>query len=292
MKQSTLITLIGIVLSLLILGCAPEEAAETETEAQAEAEETEAMDGLEDGIYFAEGEFSEQSGWKNVVILEVDGGEIAEVTWTGAHEQNGVPKYERSQQGEYGMMENSDAMAPWFEQVDAVTSWLLENQDVSELSLDDEGRPDGISGASINVGGFKSLVQEALDRGPVGYGMWEDGVWSAAQDEFSENGWKATVNITVVGGRIVAVEWDSVNEEGEFKADLSQEGEYGMVEQTDAIAPWHEQANATEQWLIENQDPSEVTLNDDGVADAVSGASINLSGFKSLAMEALEGHQR
>ena len=65
-----------------------------------------------------------------------------------------------------------------------------------------------------------------------------------------------------------------------------------MVEQTDAIAPWHEQAQAAEQWLIENQDPSELALNDEGRADAVSGASINLSGFKSLAMEALEGHQR
>lgn len=250
------------------------------------------MEGIEDGIYFAQGEFSERTGWKDIVVLEVDGSEIADVTWNAAHEQNGLPKYVRSQQGEYGMMENSDAMAPWFEQVDAVTSWLLENQNISELSLDEEGRPDGISGASIHSDGFKELVQQALDRGPVGYGMWEDGAYSATQDEFSENGWKAVVNVTVVGGRIVAVEWDSVNEDGELKADLSQEGEYGMVENSDAMAPWHEQAQAAEQWLIENQDPSELSLNDEGRADAISGASINVSEFKSLAMEALDGHQR
>lgn len=289
-KHNLTIILIGAVLALGLFGCgAGEEEAAAEEETAAEEE---AAAGFEDGIYFAQGEFSDRTGWKDVVVLEVSDGEIVRARWDAAHRQNGIPKFERSQQGEYGMMEGSDAQAPWFEQANAVTSWLEENQDISQLQLNEEGRPDAISGASIHADGFKNLVQEALDKGPVGYGMWEDGDWHATQDEFGENGWKDVVNITVIGGRIVAVEWDSVNEDGDLKADLSQEGKYGMAEQTDAIAPWYEQAEAAEQWLIENQDPEGLSLDDEGRADAVSGATINLSDFKELAIEALEGHRR
>jgi major membrane immunogen (membrane-anchored lipoprotein) len=284
MRTFTRILLVGLAGAALVLaGCGgngEEQAATTEGA------------GYEDGVYFAQAEFSENSGWKDVVVFEVEDGEITMVEWNAAHEQNGPPKDTRSRQGDYGMVENSDATLHWYEQAEATEQWLIENQDIDQLELDDEGRPDAISQATIRVGGFKSLVQEALDTGPVGYGMWEDGTYFAEQEEFSDNGWKATVAITVIGGRIVAVEWDSFNEDEEFKSDLSREGEYGMVEQTDAIAPWHEQANAAEQWLIENQDPSELPLDDEGASDAISGASITVSEFKALAEQALEGHER
>ncbi|MFW6288513.1 MAG: hypothetical protein ACOC2Q_01900 [Spirochaetota bacterium] len=81
-------------------------------------------------------------------------------------------------------------------------------------------------------------------------------------------------------------------EDGELKAELSQEGEYGMVEETDAIAPWHEQAQAAEQWLIENQDIGELELDDEGRPDAISGATIRVGDFKARAAQALEGHSR
>jgi major membrane immunogen (membrane-anchored lipoprotein) len=266
---------------LLLIGCGQEEEAE---EAAAE---------YEDGVYFAQAdEFSPDSGWKDVVVIEVEAGEISSVEWNAAHRDNGTAKYKRSVDGEYGMVARGDAMAPWYEQADAVASWLVENQDPAQLELDDEARPEAISGASIHSDGFKSLAQESLAAGPVGYGMYEDGSWSASHDEFGDNGWKATVSLTVIGGRIVAAEWDEVNEDGEMKAALSTEGEYGMVENGGAMAPWHEQANAAERWLLENQDPNELDLNDEGRADAISGASIDLDGFKELAIVALEGHRR
>lgn len=276
-----ILTLAGV--ALVLAGCGGD------GEQEAEAAGT---DGYEDGVYFAQAEFSEDSGWKDVVVFEVEGGEITSVEWNAAHEQNGRPKDIRSRQGDYGMVENSNATLHWYEQAEAVEEWLLENQNIDELELADDGTADAISRATIHVNGFTSLVQEALDAGPVGYGMWQDGTYSAEQEEFSDNGWKDTVAITVIGGRVVAVEWDSINEDEELKADLSREGEYGMVENSDAMAPWHEQANAAERWLIENQDPAELPVNDEGASDAISGASITVSGFKALAEQALEGHER
>ena len=190
MRTSTRILLVGLAgAGLVLAGCGgngEEQVATTEGA------------GYEDGVYFAQAEFSENSGWKDVVVFEVEDGEITMVEWNAAHEQNGPPKDTRSRQGDYGMVENSDATLHWYEQAEATEQWLIENQDIDQLELDDEGRPDAISQATIRVGGFKSLVQEALDTGPVGYGMWEDGTYSAEQEEFSDNGWKATVAITVI----------------------------------------------------------------------------------------------
>lgn len=292
MKRMTRGTLFLAIIAFGLAACAGEEADEAADQETDQPNAAAAVGEWDDGVYFAQGEFSEDSGWKDVVVLEVTDGSISSVRWDGAHRQNGTPKYERSQMGEYGMAEQGDAIAPWFEQADAAEAWLLENQNITELELNDEGRADAISGASIRLGGFASLVEQALAGGPDGYGGWQDGSYTAQQDEFGNSGWKDTVSVTVIGGRIVAAEWDSVNQEGQLKADLSQEGEYGMAENSDAMAPWFEQADAAERWLISNQNPEALELDTEGRADAVSGASIHLDAFKDLAMQALEGHAR
>jgi major membrane immunogen (membrane-anchored lipoprotein) len=255
--------------------------------------EEEATGDYEDGVYFAQAEeFSEESGWKDVVVLEVEDNQITMVEWNAAHRDNGTSKYVRSQNGEYGMVAHGNAMAPWYEQADAAEEWLLENQDIGELELDDEGRADAITGASIHVNGFKQLVEEALSEGPAGYGPYQDGSYTAEADEFGENGWKPRVSVTVIGGRIVAAQWDETNQEGQSKDQLSKDGEYGMVANSDATLFWHEQANAAEAWLLGSQDPSALDLNDQGRADAISGATITVAAFKELAQKALEGHER
>ena len=63
--------------------------------------------------------FSEQTGWKYMVIIEVQNGEIVSATWNGANRDGGTDKVTRSRSGEYGMAENGGAMAPWYEQAAA-----------------------------------------------------------------------------------------------------------------------------------------------------------------------------
>jgi major membrane immunogen (membrane-anchored lipoprotein) len=65
-----------------------------------------------------------------------------------------------------------------------------------------------------------------------------------------------------------------------------------MVSQGDAQAPWYEQAEQVEQYLIETQDPTDVRINDEGKTDAISGVSVTVQGFFTLAQEALEGARR
>ena len=247
-----------------------------------------------DGIYFAmEDQFSTRTGWRYNVGLEVSDGEIVAAAWNGAHRESGTDKVTRSEGGQHGMVANSDAQAPWFEQAAAAEEWLLEKQDPTAITYTDEqGHTDAISGVSIHVAEFFDLVEEALAQGPVGYGPYQDGVYTATEESF-DHGWKNTVSLTVVGGYIVAAELDAIPEEGgKNKEEASIDGEYGMVANSGATVPWYEQIHVAEEWLIQNQDPAELTIHDSGKTDAISGVSVTLGGHFALVQEALDGATR
>lgn len=283
------------------LSCNKEESSSSEagTESSSEsAGSTEsASSGYEDGVYFAQEDgFNERTGWKYMVTLEVEGGKIVSAEWNGAHVASGTDKITRSESGEYGMVENGGAQAPWFEQAAKAEAYLLETQDPAAIEYsDDEGHTDAISGVSIHVIEFFSLAEKALDKGPVGYGMYKDGHYHAEEEEFAEgNGWKYMVDITVVSGYIVSAYWNGVHlDGGNDKKTQSKEGEYGMVENGEAQWPWYEQAQQAEAYLLETQDPTAIEYSDDeGHTDAISGVSIHVVEFFSLAEEALEGAKR
>ncbi|MFW6261938.1 MAG: FMN-binding protein [Spirochaetota bacterium] len=132
--------------------------------ANGQGEDARPEDGLEDGIYFAqEDSFSERTGWKYMVTLWVEDGEITDVEWNGANSKAGTDKITRSKSGEYGMVENGGAQAPWWEQADAVEAKLLETQDPTAISFNEEGVPDAVSGVSITADTFFEVAAEALE---------------------------------------------------------------------------------------------------------------------------------
>ncbi len=121
-------------------------------------------------------------------------------------------------------------------------------------------------------------------------GMYKDGSYHAEMKDFDpQNGWKETVDITVAGGKITAADWNGTHKDGgDDKKTASKTGKYPMVEQGGAKAPWHEQAALAEAYLIQTQDPTAVNYTDEeGHTDAVSGATITVKEFFTLASEAL-----
>lgn len=267
--------------------------AETSTEAPAEvpseAPMTEAM--YEDGTYFAmEDEFAD-SGWKSAVILEVKEGKIADINWTAVSNKGGLDKKGASKAGYYPMVENGGAQAPWHEQAKMVEAYLLETQDPTDINYtDDDGHTDAISGVSIHVNDFYDLAEKALLAGPTERGMYKDGAYFAEVDEF-ENGWKANVSLTVLNGDIVVANWNAISEEDAEldKKTASMEGNYPMVANGGASAPWYEQAAKVEAHLLMTQDPTDINYtDDDGHTDAIAGATIKVKEFYHLAEEALK----
>lgn len=284
-----------LVATTVLIGCgmrsgeAPVQLTEAEEEAPAaeQAGTAELVPGeYADGVYFARAEdYAANSGWMSTVTLVVEDGRIVDAEWNAAHRNAGTDKLTRSRDGEYGMYGDGPAQWPWWEQASNTAAHLLETQDPADVSLDDGGYTDAFTGATIRVREFFTLAREALEAGPVGYGPWRDGSYSAQAQEFSRTGWKDTVALTVIAGRIVAVNWDGIAEDGGTnKKQRSRDGEYGMYGEGPAQWPWWEQVQAAERHLMDNQSLAAF----EGGADAVSGASISLGGFVELVETALE----
>lgn len=240
-----------------------------------------------DGVYYAQGdEFDASSGWKEVVGLKVEGGKIVSANWTALNKDGGIDKKAYSLDGRYGMKARG-AASDWHEQAAKTEEFLIEQQDSEAITYDAEGKTDAISGVSVHVNGFTDLVQEALEAGPVAEGPYKDGTYNAEGEFDASSGWKDTVTVTVLNGKILAVEWNGVSKDGGTdKKTRSRSGEYAM-KAGGAASEWHEQAYNAEQYLLEKQDPAAITVASDGKTDAIAGVSIHVSGFTELAKEAL-----
>lgn len=300
MKKLVGLMLILTVVGSLFIGCGKKEdetvpAEETtnkeSTEANASTDATEPKASeLADGIYFAEDEKFEDSGWKSVLTLEVKDGKISKVDWNGVNINAGKDKKTTSKDGEYGMVSKGKAIAEWHEQVAAVEAFLIETQDVTKITLTDaDGHTDAISGATIKVGSFVNLVTKALENGPAESGKYVDGSYFIEADEAASSGWKSNASFTVINGRILAANWNGVKEGVEKdKKTASKDGEYGMVEKGKASSEWHDQAATIEAYLIANQGFEGLTLNAEGKTDAITGATISMNDFVDLATKVLK----
>lgn len=301
MKKVGMMLLMLMLVASIAAGCGGEKStndkqpANTATNAPAETKapeptaSAEATEGYADGSYYAEAVPKEDSDWQEVIALQVEGGKIVDVNWNAINKNGGLDKKALSEAGQYGMKEKGKAAAEWHEQAAALEQFLMEKQEPAAIVVDDNGKTDAVSGVSITASGFAQLADTALKAGPVERGAYKDGSYYAEADSFDEkSGWKETVNITVMNGKIVAASWNGVHKDGGTdKVTRSISGEYGMKEKGNAAAEWHEQAFNAEQYLIEKQDPAAITYGDDGSTDAISGVSIHVNGFVELAAKAL-----
>lgn len=245
-----------------------------------------------DGIYFAQdADFAKDSGWKEQVVLTVKGGKIVKALWNGVSNTGVADKLTAVANGGYPMVKFGKAKAEWDVQAKAVEDYLVSTQDASFSKYSDaEGHTDAISGASIHVKGFFGLVSKALAAAPVAKGIYkQDGWYFKDQVDFdAKTGWKDSVLLTIVNGRIVDVLWNGVSNNKDKKSKLVEDlaGKYGM-EKAAKKGAWNVQAKAVQDAIVKVQDPAKIALKADGTTDAVSGASIHATAVV-LAVEALK----
>ena len=233
---------------------------------------------LKDGTYEAKAEAADNNGFTDVVTLTVKDGKITEINWEAVG-ADGSTKSVLSENGEYVMTEDG---LTWKEQAEALAKAVVENQSLSFLNLDEQGKTDAVSGVSISIGGFTALAEKCLKEaaGITQTLELKDGTYEAKAEAADNNGFIDQVTMTVADGKITEVNWEAVGEDGSKKSVLSENGEYVMTE--DGLT-WKEQAEALANALIENQSLDFLQVNEQGKTDAVSGVSISVGGFISLA---------
>ena len=247
-------------------------------EKEEKVSDEELLKELKDGTYEAKADAPDNNGFTDVVTVTVKDGKIAEVNWEAVG-ADGSTKSVLSENGEYVMTEDG---LTWKEQAEALAKAVIENQYISFLNLNEQGKTDAVSGVSISIGGFTALAEKCLKEaaGITQTLELKDGTYEAKAEAADNNGFTDVVTMTVTDGKITEVNWDAVGADGSTKSVLSENGEYVMTE--DGLT-WKEQAEALANALIENQSLDFLQVNEQGKTDAVSGVSISVGGFISLA---------
>ena len=114
-----------------------------------------------DGIYFAQADNYDESGWMDAVTIEVDGGKIVGVDYNSYNEA-GQDKKTLSEKGEYNMV-SGGARSQWHEQTASLEAALKSNQDISKITLKSDGVTDAVSGVTMKANEFVALSQKALE---------------------------------------------------------------------------------------------------------------------------------
>ncbi|HTO23126.1 MAG TPA: FMN-binding protein, partial [Spirochaetia bacterium] len=234
--------------------------------------------------------FAPQGGWKEQVVVTVAGGKITAVNWNGVSNLGVADKKTVAAAGGYGMKKASKLGLEWDQQAANVEAYLLKTQNPGFNKIKQDGTTDAISGASLHVAGFYALVNKALAAGPVAKGIYKkDGWFFAQQPDFDkQTGWKDSVLVTVVNGRVVDVLWNATSNDPKKKSKLIEalEGRYGMAKAAKK-GEWNVQAAAVQQAILQAQDPATISVKKDGTSDAISGASLHVTAVF-LAIDALK----
>lgn len=298
MKKASVILSSALVLGTLLAGCGNNNAANTApTNAPAETTAPAATDAAtnapaeagqyQDGTYFGTIEADAETGWQTYALLTVEGGKITKADWNAFNVKNaGDLKKKVSEDGNYGLVAKGGAQAEWHEQAAKAEAYLIEKQDPAAITTDAEGHTDAISGVSVHVNDFTAAAQAALAAGPAEAGSYKDGGYTAEGEMDATSGWKSTVALTVANGNVVAVKFSGVNAAGDDKQ-YSVDGKYGM-KAGGAQSEWHEQIAQAEKYFLENKGAAPA-LDAEGKTDAISGVSIHVGEYFTLAEKALEG---
>lgn len=236
-------------------------------------------DVLKNGTYFAISDTVDENGWQDFVTILVQDEKIVSAEWDGLNDDFNGSKRDAVSAGEY-KIENSELS--WSEQANIAQNYLLEIQK-PELVVISNGKVDALSDVSMSTESFFALAKKALSNGVVEEGPYKDGNYTMASDPDEQN-FAAVVTIIVRGGKIIGGSWDERNLDGVSKRQLVRDGQYVLPGEND----WIKQVNLSMKKLVTLQNPSSIALNDDGTTDVVSGVSIKVDRFVSLALKILE----
>lgn len=162
----------GIPAPIYLTGKAPVNDTDGDT---AEITVSEGAGKLNDGIYRVEADSFDDKGYLYMLTIKVENGMITSVVFDSMSREGEYKSY-LSTVGEYVMTEDGPT---WKEQADALANYVLENQSIEGLTIDENGKTDAVAGVSISIGNFLELAEKALENATTGEGAESTGTDSA-----------------------------------------------------------------------------------------------------------------
>ena len=167
-NKKYLLTLMAVatVSSFVFVGCGNSKSNNTSNTNNAtqqtdnSTEDTDAEGAYTDGSYTATASEAE-NGYTYEVTMTVEGGNITAINWD-ANDADGNSKKEAAKNGSYDM--HNEGGLNWADQSDAISQYVIDNQSLDSLTLDDSGKTDAVSGVTISVSSFVELLQDCITQ--------------------------------------------------------------------------------------------------------------------------------
>ena len=234
-----------------------------------DAKDNAMFESLEDGIYFAHSDhFSEESGYKEAVLLEVKDNELINLHLDAINTSAKLITVEEQA--------TKTSSVSTTEQLNFLESYLFSNSQVDAINYDAKHLAD----LTINVEAYINLYTKALASKPIVIGAYQDGYYFIEAPSFTD-GEKASLGFTVLNGNIIAVNFDILSE----KTNTSYKQE--LTNGNDELESWLEQVNILEQHLVKTQNPTGIEYNENFTSNVLDEPCLFIGDFVKLAVDAL-----
>lgn len=137
----------------------------TEDEQETSRESDVVINGLHDGIYFAQSPVKDSSGYIDYVEIEIESGRVARVRWDAVNvDPTTENRSDASLSGAYRI-----SGLDWATQSYNACHALIEVQDPDLLNMKSDGTTSIIDGVTCNIRAFVELSEECIEYASVGY---------------------------------------------------------------------------------------------------------------------------
>ena len=240
------------------------------------------MSPYTDGTYKVNAaEFSH--GWKEYVVLTVEGGEITAVEFDAVNEAGDKKSADPSYKDNMVAGNKAKGLPETYPEKfypEIAENFVAAKGDVEAM--------EAVGGATHSFDSFKVLAAKALENAKAGepaeFNMspYTDGTYTVENADFS-HGWKDYIVVTVENGEVSAIEFDSKNESGAKKsADPSYKDSMVAGNKAKGLPETYPEKFFPE--IIENY----MTAGSVETMESVAGATSSSNSFKKLMAKALE----
>ena len=175
------------------------------------------VEGLNDGVFYAENIDFDSSGYKDYVELIVKNGRIISVVWDAAAKDGGKNRAQSSVDGEYKMPEGQQI---WAVQSYAMSNMLVKVQDLDKLAIKSDGYTEIVDGVEMKVNVFYRLAKECVDNSKNNITKESTVEETSTDESFSDSGENAPVPEI---SEVSVADESEVSEAAESENDLDSE---------------------------------------------------------------------
>lgn len=125
--------------------------------------------GYKEGVYTgtASDTYGGQDNTATAIVTVNSNGKITDVDLDTTYTtKDGVLTTKKTLGDDYGMYNSSygSTIGEWYEQVETLEKYVVDNQGIDELTLNDEGKTDAVSGCTIKIDALYNALDSALKQ--------------------------------------------------------------------------------------------------------------------------------